>query len=71
MTVFKTEGQKYQKTLQIFKKCTTINTQCDAKKTTQPIREESYPHLPSKPIRDGTEKITTIRATMSLVREVQ
>jgi len=48
MTGLKTSGQKYQKTIKIFKKCATINIICWCKEATQPIRDESFPHLPSK-----------------------
>ena len=32
--------------------------------TTQPIRHEGYPYLPSKPINDEVDQITKIRAAM-------
>jgi hypothetical protein len=35
------------------------------KETAQPIRDESYPHLPSEPVRKEVEKITKITAAMS------
>jgi hypothetical protein len=47
MTVLKTRGQKYQKTIKIFKKCATINFMW-CKEAAQPIRDESFPYLPSK-----------------------
>jgi len=36
--------------------------------TAQPIRDESYPYLPSKPISDEVDYITVTRAAMSSKR---
>jgi hypothetical protein len=38
------------------------------KERAQPIRNESYPHLPSEPIRDEADYITKIRAAKSRKR---
>lgn len=58
----KTKGQKYKKTITILK---NVQYQMWYIETPQPIRDESYPHLPSKPIRDEVDEITTIRVAMS------
>jgi len=50
MTGLKTRGQKYQKTIKIFKKCANINIICWCKEAALPIRDESFPHLPSERI---------------------
>ena len=54
----KPEGQKYQKTIKNLKNA-HYKFLMWGKETAQPIRDKSYPHIPSKPL------ITTIRAAMS------
>jgi len=56
--------------LSAFSKWAGINTGCDVKNTVEPIRDESYPHLPSKPIRDEDDQMTKITISMSCQRTV-
>jgi hypothetical protein len=48
----KSEAKIWKNYEKKIKKYATINTGYDVKRTVQPIRDKTYHHLPSKPIRD-------------------
>jgi hypothetical protein len=65
---FESSKAKNIKNYNIFKKRATINTVSDVMTTAQPIRDENYPHLPSKQITDKVHKITKVTASVSSKR---